>query len=298
MHHYEQIVSKILEIETSIKATGKYLPNTRLARYKKSFEILADPVKRARLTEFFSKEERIQLFATMGELYELARIFEVLGPKYPTLLFPKVRDLLSGPDNAAHEGINGGKPVHARNIQFELFVMAEFSAAGFPLVDETLTDVRTIHDGKTILVECKRPQSPSSVHGTLRDAVQQLNERPRNQIPGALKMVALSFSKILTNEVGLVGAPSGWHAGEFVREWLEKSVDPHMRYAQRKGGATFGGILAYAAMSAIQGDTGNPATVMMQVFFANPAATPETIKAAESWFETFSSGVHPGVTMI
>jgi hypothetical protein len=298
VRQYDQILSRIREIENVITSSGRSSANTRLARYKKAFEILADPVKLQRLTELFTKEERIQLFATMGELYELNRIFDVLGPKYPELLLPKVRDLLSGPDAAGGEVSTGGKSSHARNIQFELFVMAEFSAAGFSISDNSLTDVRSIHNGQAVLVECKRPQRDSSVHGSLKDALRQLNGQPRNQVPGALKIVALSLTKVLTDEVGIVGTPTGAHAGEFVRSWIEKAIDPHLKYVQRNGGANLGGVLAYAAMSAIQADTGNPATVMMQVFFDNPAADTDTLASAKSWFHAFSSSEHPGVTML
>ena len=234
----------------------------------------------------------------MGELHELSRIFEVLGPKYPALLFPKVRDLLSGPDSASLESANVGNSIRARNVQFELFIMAEFSAAGFPLSDDTLTDVRSIHDGVPVLVECKRPQRDSSIHANLKDAFYQLNDQPRNQLPEALKIAALSLTKVLTDEVGVIGAPSGRSAGNFVSDWIEKKIGPHLQYAQRKGGSNFGGMLIYASLSAIQGDTGNPAIVMKHVFFDNPAGSQETIKAALSWFRRFSAGEHPGVTLI
>jgi hypothetical protein len=286
---YQEMLEQLCTLEKELLSLGYAVGNSRLGRYKRDIAKLATPAVLQDLLGSFSRTELNQLFFTFAELYELNTIFSTLNLNYQSILMGRLGTVLAGPSSAAEES-DSNNSSRARNVQFELFLMAQLLRAGFPLADGTLTDVRTSFNNRAVLIECKRPQRSSGVQAAIRHGVKQLMEQPRNQVPNALKIVAISLSKVLTEGDKLLRIEDETIANSAVDEAIYSEIVPHLNYFRRRAGAQVTGILVYASASGIRTRAMSPATFMRQLFFDNPHVSKADYTDTENWFNTYERG--------
>jgi hypothetical protein len=285
---YQQLLERLNGIEVAVLGAGQKMSQSRLGKYKRDIARLADPAILAELPRHFTPPEMKDLFFTVAEVFELRTIFEALMPQHSAVLIPKLRELLSGPSSSADE-VAHNKSAHARNVQFELFLMAQLATCGFRVIDGTLTDVRFIHAGREFLMECKRPQAATGIRSAVRAAVHQLLNQPRNRKTGSVKVVALSLTKVLYEGTRLLRVYDEREAGRVVREGIEEQINGVLRYAHQCAGDGIAGIFAYASASVLRVSEAAPANVMMQVFFNNPHASGDIASATEEWWNAYEA---------
>ena len=287
--NYQQILDRLSMVESAVVSNGGALASSRIGQYKRDISRLNDPTVLANLRGHFTEEQLVQLLFTLGEVSELWTIFETLHPRYSTVLSKRLRDILGGPVSAADE-LDRNTGGRAHNVQFELLLMAQLAHSGLPILDDTLTDVKSRFRDRDLLFECKRPQRSTSVRPCLRDALHQLIHQARNQNAGSLKMVAISLSKVLT-EGKTLWKVSDEHEGlALMGQAIEAEMKPHARYFGQQAGPHVAGVIVYATASVLRTKTGSPGNVSQQVFFANPDAEAGVERDALEWFGIYESG--------
>jgi hypothetical protein len=280
---YQELLAQIEEVERKLCSEGIDPSKGRLGHYRRTVAQLADPVIRADLVRHFGKEGIRPLFFTLTEASELCFIHRSLSFRLGSALLERLKVALGGPAAAVEESAkNSGN--RARNVQFELYVMASLLRAGFPLPDQTLTDVRTISASREVLIECKRPQSPTGIRAAVADAVGQLIKQPRNVRPNALKLVALSLGKCLSGGRLLMHAQDENIAKKAIGDAMAAMIQPHIKDFHRKAGDQVAGILAVGSMSMVHLGSNSPSTTTMQILFANSQMNSADMHATEALY--------------
>jgi hypothetical protein len=128
---------------------------------------------------------------------------------------------LSGPVHPVDES---PKNRDGRNIWYELALAAEWKLRGATIVVEE-PDSQLIRDGITFLVACKRPAREHSIHGNMRDAIEQpqdnLDKVPQDVFGVAAINIGCVFNpgdKVFSEDLNALG------------HLLEKELDKHRRY--------------------------------------------------------------------
>jgi hypothetical protein len=285
---YEELLAQIEEVERGICSEGIDASKGRLGQYRRTVAQLADPVVRSDLVRHFGKEGIRPLFFTLTEASERCFIHRSLSLRLGSALLERLKVALGGPAAAVDELAKNASN-RARNVQFELYVMASLLRAGFPLPDQTLTDVRTISGGREVLIECKRPQSPTGIRAAIADAVDQLTKQPRNGRPNALKLVALSLGKCLSEGKLLMHAQDECIAKKAIGDAMAAMLQPHIKGFHRKAGAQVAGILAVGSISMVHLGSNSPSTTTMQVLFANSQISSADMHATEALYGEYKA---------
>lgn len=88
--------------------------------------------------------------------------------------------------------------------------MAKLTSAGIALDFRLKTDVAAYFDNRSLLFECKRPQSVGSLENNVKDAFHQLEAKYRS--PQRLRhrgIIAIDISKLINPEFMLYSARVG-----------------------------------------------------------------------------------------
>jgi len=259
-------------------------------QYKRDVARLANPKILENLGEHFTGKQMVQLLFSLGEASEIWAIFEALHPTYASILEKRLADILSGPVGAADEKTQNSSN-RARNTQFELHLMAQLVIAGFPLLDNTLTDVQSRFADRDVLIECKRPQRVESIRACIRDALHQLKRESQVNSTGSLKFAALSLSKAITGGADLWKVADEHEGNAVLEARIGEIMKPHARFFGHQAGSDIAGALVYATASILRVDSGSPGNITQQVFFPNPAASSVVERQAADWFAAFSKGI-------
>jgi len=180
-----------------LAAWGVRFNSTRLQRYQR----LAEKLAASSRTEWqeLAKRDPATLYGTYLELDELSKVFRALSPtsNYGLAVARRNKQISAGPDTHAKEKL-GNASSRSRDFFFELSVAAFLVRVGFRLDPLAAPDVLARGAGKTLVVECKRPQTFKAITRNAADAFEQLereyNARPRPRWRG---MIALDCTKMV-----------------------------------------------------------------------------------------------------
>jgi hypothetical protein len=174
---YSNLPSELQAATQWLDRLGIAYSATRFGNYKKTLNKLES----ARLAgiNLYDAASELSAFASLFEANELVTIHQCLADKrLDTYLRPKLKELVSGPYSYVDE--NASSSNKARNIGFELAVIARLSAAGLAIrQDGGISDVVAQLGSTPVIVECKRPQSEVGIPRAIADARYQLAKRYR-----------------------------------------------------------------------------------------------------------------------
>ena len=203
---YSEMLAQICALESWLQSAGQVARNTRLSKYKNDISVLADPEKLQNLRDHFSEPELRELFFTFTEVHELHTIFSTLRAQHIDILKARFLEVITGPASSTKE-----KPSNSsnrpRNLQFELLLMAHLANAGFKITDNPLSDIQTSYSGRSIFIECKRPQRQTGIHAAIKDGVSQLKKRLAGDTSQSIAVLGLSLSKVITEGDTMLRAP-------------------------------------------------------------------------------------------
>jgi hypothetical protein len=176
---------------------GVSTSGTRFTAYQKIVERLADDFESGRLQAMSEDDVRQYEHSILEALYEaieLTRIHAGLANYDLATLAPKLYKLAKGPERYRNESLAGSE---ARNTSFELLLGALLRSVG---VDPRFADADLTPNfsGRTIFIECKRPQHKRAIAYNVRRASTQLKERRKGS--EGVGVVALDLTKALNPE--------------------------------------------------------------------------------------------------
>jgi hypothetical protein len=206
---HEQIVAaldRVLELCRQIGLT-RAVKASRFLEYRQRLQwLIALPSHRhAEDAAPMTPQDKRLLATALAESLELAGLADFLETCTPTILKPKLRDILRGPLVPFEEDKLSNK---ARNIMFELNLAEKLWRARLQPELGEHPDVQCVVNGTTLLIECKRPLSARGVVGCIGAARKQLELELRGR-PHARGITAVSLSKTRDGDTFLAYSNEG-----------------------------------------------------------------------------------------
>lgn len=177
-----------------LKSVGISPSPTRLGAYQRA---MAQLIRSYEANDEKILTERFDDFSNvLFEVHELIEIHKALGGRFDEEIASHLRAYSSGPLVQIEEDSNNSSN-RPRNIGFELALMGTLARASLPIDFSIPTDVATRFRHRSIMFECKRPQSPEAVGRLVKNAQDQLvrkyNSTNRRTHKG---VIALDITKI------------------------------------------------------------------------------------------------------
>jgi hypothetical protein len=229
--HFSELAESLQEVATWLGRLGVDESRTRVGEYRRVMQRLADVHARgdtdalrgawpSALVPLFESEELVTIHAWLS------------GPEYDDYVRERMRVVASGPSSYTRENTSSGN--RARNTAFELALAARIVAAGLPLDRSVPSDVSVRLATRTVVIECKRPQSENALEGNVDDARHQLRERYRTaDRPGFVGVIAIDLTKVLNPNLELLRDVPESEIGEILSGALADYSREHERMWQK-----------------------------------------------------------------
>ena len=154
-----------------LNSLGLKLQNTRIARYRKCLNHIAD-LDDSGLSKVTQTED-ITYRQVLYEISEFIFLYRVFEKSQPAGFLKKAQIICKGKDAYSLEDSRSN--THARDIAFELLVAARLEYSGLhPILDLT-DDVAWKTQYSTVSIQCKRCKTMSSISRNLKRASKQID---------------------------------------------------------------------------------------------------------------------------
>jgi len=194
-------ITPFTEVNKDVEKAAEWLSDmgldfliTRIGEYRKNINLLVD------LHEKGNYEEMNRLYPTLvNSLYEAnewIKIYRGLAFLKNQSLVKKLHDFLKGPEWFIDEKTSSASN-RPRNVAFELLIASSVATNGIQPDFATHSDIAFPLGRKNIFIECKRPQSLSTIEKNIKSATKQLKRRFQSAIRSNLRgIVAIDISKV------------------------------------------------------------------------------------------------------
>lgn len=251
---YDEIANDLTNALAWFRNFGVEYEKTRIGEYQRAVELLVSAHRDARLDVLQREFPRIN--NALFEVHDVIYIHRALAGRFDAELDRYVRAYASGPITYTNE-----KPQNAsnfgRNIGLELSVMAALARAEIPLDFSIPTDVATKFGNRTLLFECKRPQSAEAVKQRVKDAFRQLEQKyqtaQRSRYRG---IIALDITKVLNPEFKLYVTNDRVSIDQIMSRLVDGFlVDHRASWELRRNSKTIGILVRLRQMSVVEAAT-------------------------------------------
>lgn len=282
---FEEKAESIRQINAWLDSLGIASAPTRMGDYQRLLEKLASIKDRSEseLTKHFASPKLGELLLVFSEVNEWEFIHEHLSGSNNLGLVEKIKTATGGPSLPGNE--NPDRATNApRNYLFELTITSLLKKYGLPLTNSGLSDAKTVFEGASVVLECKRPQFDHQVNSNIKDGMKRLGERtPVN----GFGILAISSSKIITGGDRLLIGQT--------REQIDAAIDQHaLMFIQQhsaswnaKAGTSVSGVILHISVAAVAEGEWKPHTGMK--FFFCPIEHLATDQAGQ--FSRFCSAL-------
>jgi hypothetical protein len=175
---------------------GDHLEGRRFDEHRRHLQHLVEALKaggqQGALVAF--EADRLKSIGALTESAEIADLLPFLETVPRATLANKLVHVLGGPVLATDETFNSNQ---ARNILFELNLASKLWNAGLAPELGEHPDLTIQIASSPILIQCKRPFSPTGARRALRDAKDQLSEDLSGSSVGSRGVIGLSLSRLL-----------------------------------------------------------------------------------------------------
>ena len=176
---FEDLHEKLDDAIGWIETLGVRATPSRLGHYRRSLERLNRIYRQEDLE--LKDDEFVDYVTTLFEAQDLVQIHQSLGGKsHDDHLRGIVQSITGGPTSYTDEDCSSGN--RPRNLAFELLLAGRLVSAGLGLDLDVRSDVATKIDNRTVLFECKRPQSERSLEKRTKAAFRQLRRQYSNPV--------------------------------------------------------------------------------------------------------------------
>ncbi len=208
-----------------ISSLGITYERTRIGEYKRAINILLEVYKSKDLEK--TRREFVRLVTALFEARDLIAIHKGLSGKYDSEIREHIKKYATGPADYRKEVVSASSNL-ARNIAFELLVASKLVSSGIGLDFSIKSDVAAIYDRRSILFECKRPQSEDKLEANIKSAFKQLERKYKNPVRARHRgIIAIDISKLFNPEFMLYVQPNAaslQHAlSQIVDGFIEKN---------------------------------------------------------------------------
>ena len=252
---FSELAASLQKVAAWLGHLGIDEPRTRLGHYRRVMQQLADAHAHGEKDALRAlwPSSMVPLF----ESEELVGIHQWLsGSEHDGYVRERMRIVASGPSSYTDENTSSGN--RARNTAFELAVAARIVGGGLQLDRSVPSDVAVRVATRTVVIECKRPQSEGALERNVDDARRQLRRRYKSaKRPGCVGVVAVDLTKILNPNHDLLRGFPVAQIGEVLGGTLEDYSREHERVWQKnRDQQTAAVLLRLNAMAQLANDPG------------------------------------------
>ena len=184
-----------------LKSIGIQPEPTRIGDYQRAIDLLVTAHKEMNLELMRAQFPRMNNM--LFEVHELIEIHQSLAGRFDDEIARHAKVFASGPVAYIDEDVENSSN-RARNFGFELSVMSVLARAGVAIDFSIDADVAAQFERRTIIIECKRPQSEGAVPKRLGEGIKQLERKYQN--PDRIRckgIVALDITKAVNPEFNI-----------------------------------------------------------------------------------------------
>lgn len=253
---YDDLAESLFRALSWLNSIGIAHSRTRFGEYERALSALVETPEKER--GVLLRNALPSLGNAIFEAYEIVDIYEALSGLYDHELTRHVRKLAGGPVTYFDERPETSSNL-ARNIGFELSVMAYLARAGLTLDFSIQTDVAAAFGKRTLLFECKRPQSLDAVEPRITNALRQL--RPKfNTIDKARRrgIVALDITKAINPEFRAYVTTTEHGISTSMNEQVDRFLDRHSHcWRNPRSSRAIGVLVRLRQISFVEGSAGS-----------------------------------------
>ncbi len=271
-------------------------PNpTRLGEYDRLLKRL---VKSQEAKDEGALQADFAVFTNMlFEIHELIDIHSALAGKYDAEISKQVKTFAGGPTSYLLEDVATSSN-RARDFGFELALMAALSRATLPLDFTIQTDVAAGFEQRTLMFECKRPQSADSVPRLARKAADQLRGKYKSfSRRNRRGIIALDVTKVINPEFKILVGKENAHIDQIMSQKLvELMRENEEEWAKMRDSRTIGVLFRLRQMNAIEGSDSSRLVYGNLYLLTNTAGTGEVdMSLANAFAAAIRQGMHNAV---
>ena len=222
---------------------------TRLGDYRRSIDALTQTKDRS--TVF--RQQLPEINNALYEAVELVEVYQALAGKYDEAIARHLTQVASGPAAYAAENPSTSSN-RARNIGFELSVMAYLARADLPLHFTSAADVCCSFENRILVFECKRPQSLEATDRRIKDGLDQLRKRVNSfQKVRHRGLVGLDLTKAVNPDFEVFVTQDEGSIGRSMTEQVDRFVARYKRARENpKCNQTIGVLLRLRQMNIVE----------------------------------------------
>lgn len=197
--------SKVEEICSWLSDHGIKIDRSRINTYRKHINEMANYYEEGKVNDLLRLRSLHDLVNSSFEVAELIQIYEGLNDLKSKPFVDKLIEVNKGPIWLNEE--NASSSNRARNIAFELHIAARYSKAGYEIDLSDEADIIVKDHRYELFIECKRPLTDHSIHGNVKDALNQLKKRYcfSNKSSKIIRgLIALSISRVINRDMYLL----------------------------------------------------------------------------------------------
>ena len=193
---YPEILAELREYREEWRRLDLRVSRSRFDAYERALVRLQAVVEDPALAVTLSPSEVSFFYQMLADIYEFNDVSRWLLKSHGVKFGKRVRKVFSGPDVQSDE--KDGASGTSRNTLFELTVASFIHQSGLPIDITGISDVVSEFEGRSVVVEAKRPLTKAGARGLVREAVSQLKKRFPNGKGEGIGIIAMSCSRIWT----------------------------------------------------------------------------------------------------
>lgn len=227
---YADYLNKLEKAAEWFEKLGISISSSRIDKYLKTLKKLCYAWDNQEIETYSSSTSAEEFFTTIAEAIELIGIHEGLTKLQDPGLYNKLKMFKSGHFLPADEPLGGTGGI-GRDIAFELNICSRLAASGCEIDISGDADVSFEDSGTLYFLECKRPNSASSLQGAFKRARRQLLKRFEavpvgKQVYG---MIAISLSRILFSGNRLLITPDFAAMRSLLSGLMSSAIDTYKK---------------------------------------------------------------------
>lgn len=198
---FTQIAVDLAAALAWLKSVGVQPEPTRIGDYHRAVNLLVSAHREMDLELMRVQFPRINNM--LFEVHEIIEIHKALAGRFNDEIAKHAKAFASGPAAYIDEDVENSSN-RARNFGFELSVMSILVRSGVAIDFSIDADVVAQFERRTLMIECKRPQSEAAVPRRLTDAIKQLERKYQNPARTRCRgIVALDITKAVNPEFNI-----------------------------------------------------------------------------------------------
>lgn len=254
-HPFEE-KKKLLDIAVRwFESLNVQYSSSRIGQYKRDIDFMIKKIAGDKISELTTTDKFPQIINSLYETDEIILIYKGLSKLQITNdIKNNLSTIAKGPADILNESLSSSSH-KARDISFELIMVALFTEAGYQVIFEADADLVLDEKKYIIFFECKRPNSFNSLAANIKKASKQLRNRymSSKSLKPKYGIIAVSLEKILNPNHYMLTAKDDIEIDAIISQEVENFIRTNqLIWKNIKEGNTIGIIFFFKTIAIYQ----------------------------------------------